>query len=1642
MPEGEAITSLDHAFEEAAFLRAARSGAWPQFDAPRPAAALSFLRQFHDDALAGDLEGLGLADVLNLAAGLWRFALLRGDGPAQTRIRPGEGADGRRLERDIVEIVSTDRPFLVSSVMADFAAHGLDVLAMFHPIVAAEDGGRADSMIQVHLAPLLEEQREALMQSLAETLDDVRAATDDWKAMLGEMDAAIAELDAAAPPVPDGDKAEALEFLRWLRDEHFAFFGARAYRFRDAGKGAAPIPEIVEGTSFGILRDPVRAVLRPKSEQVLTRDFLREPTPVVVAKSNMRSRVHRRAIADYVSVKRYSPAGEVIGERRFVGLFTAEAYDRMARDVPLIRRKIRYVLDRAAKLPGSHSARKLRSILENYPRDELFQIAEPDLLKTALGVLHLEDRPRPRLFLRHDRFDRFVSALVYLPRERYSAELRAKIGELLREAYWGRLSAYYPHFSEGPLARVQYIIGLEPGEHPNPDLRRMEQAIAALTKSWEDSVERRLRAPDVSAALRAAAARYVPAFSAGYRERFGADEALADIAKMEALGQAPEIQVHAFASAPASAPAPGADSGGARELRFKIYHRGAPVPLSRVMPILETAGLDVIWEQGYRIAAIPEGVPVEDEDCIWIHDFQTLLPAGADAQDEGLRARFETAFTAVWRGESEADRFNALVIAAGAGWRDAAFLRALARWRHQSGVETSETVYVEALAAHPDIARLLVALRDARFDPDAFDGGEAGMAARTVRCDELAAEIEAALDGVASLDFDRTLRRLLHVIQATLRTNFYQRGADGVFAPHISLKIASAEIADLPAPKPHREIFVWSPEVEGVHLRFGAVARGGLRWSDRRDDFRTEVLGLVKAQQVKNAVITPAGAKGGFYPKQLPKEGGREAVQAAAIEAYKRFIRGLLDLTDNLEGSAVAPPPRVVRWDGDDPYLVVAADKGTATFSDIANGVAQEYGFWLGDAFASGGSAGYDHKAMGITARGAWEAVKRHFRELDKDIQAEPFTVIGVGDMSGDVFGNGMLLSEQTRLLAAFDHRDIFIDPDPDPAKSHAERARLFALPRSSWQDYDARLISEGGGVFSRAAKSVPLTPQMRALTGLSADSVTPLELIRALLAAPCELLWFGGIGAYVKARDEHHWEVGDKTNDGLRVDAADVRAMVIGEGANLGVTQRGRIEFARKGGRINTDAIDNSAGVDTSDHEVNIKILLDAAIKDGALGQEARTPLLAGMTDDVARLVLGHNYDQTLAITLAQHNAAADLDAHERLMLRLEAEGRIDRAVDTLPSAEEIVALREAGQGLTRPEIAVLAAHAKIALKAELAASPILDDPHFEAMLCAYFPARLARFAAQMRAHPLRREIVATRLAGDMVDLGGPAFVLRVHEMTGAGTAGVARAFEAARRIFRYDALIGAVNALDNRAPALAQILMQREMLDLLRRQTQILARRMRGASGEEPRSVDSIVSAYRDGAGRLKAMPDTALSPFQRERVRARCAELIAVGAPDSLARETGALPALTAATDIIDLAEHGAWPVEAAALLYHALGGRFSLDEMRDAADTHLPPHHWSRLAARRMVEGLYTTQRRLAGSVIAFVKEAGGPLAEGAASPDAAWAEAALAAWLTRNAEEADRADAALAELVESGPWTLSKVAIAEAAYREFADIARP
>lgn len=1598
--------SNDIAFSSDEFLAAVRAVA----PATRIDAALTdFLDQYGSDAFVEDVLTLTTEDAAALALSLWEFNQANAKQPARAiRVRRAVGANGKPLKMDIAEIVGADIAFLVDSAINVCQDAKVETRAVLHPVVAGPVGKR--STIQIHLPLLDEALRADLQKRLEATFADVEVVNADFAAMRAKMEM-VSEALAGVKATHGRTSAEINEaraFLAWLADENFTYLGARDYTFAldDDGHLAAEEPEVDVASGLGVLRDTVRNVLSRGSEPTMRtpaiRAFINEPSPIIVAKASLKTRVHRNNFTDYIGVKRYDERGEVIGETRFVGLFTSEAYTRAADEVPLIRRKIANV--QAAAHKGSRfSAKQLDLVLKTYPRDELFQISEADLARISSGVLRLLLRPRPRLFIRRDRFDRYVSALLYTPRDSYTSELRTRAHRLLAEAYGGRPTAFYPSFGEGPLARVHLIIGVDRG-HPEPDEDALDLQMRQLFETWEDALSRVARSTGSDQTL----ATYAR-FTVSYKESFQPEEGLADLIAIAGLSPGKALRARVW----------GPDYE-AHVSRVKIYHRDHPLDLAEIVPVLERMGLRVQAEVGHpiRIAA-HEGAT---DAIVYVHDLAIERPAG----QKRLDARFEKAFEAIWARETENDRFNGLVVALGTDWRSAALLRTLCRYRSQSGLDPSEQVQIRALAEHAGISNNLLKLFAIKFDP----ASAADIPARRQAAAPVIGEIEKQLESVATLDADRALRRLLALVKSLQRTNYYLHDDAGKPYRHIAVKIASREADPLPAPRPYREIFVWSPDVEGVHLRFGPVARGGLRWSDRRDDFRAEVLGLVKAQQVKNAVIVPVGSKGGFFPKSLPAKGTREEFQAAGIAAYKTFVGALLQITDNIVGGKTVHPPGVVAWDGEDPYLVVAADKGTATFSDIANELSADYNFWLGDAFASGGSAGYDHKKMGITARGAWEAVKRHFREMGRDTQSQPFSVIGIGDMSGDVFGNGMLLSKFISLQAAFDHRHIFLDPNPTNLEAaFNERQRMFNLPRSSWADYDASLISKGGGIFERSAKSIPLSPEIKALTGLTEDAVTPDVLMHALLLAEVDLLWFGGIGTYIKASTQSHADVGDKANDALRVDAKDLRAKVIAEGANLGVTQAGRIEFARKGGRINTDAIDNSAGVDSSDHEVNIKILTAEAIHEKALKVEDRNALLARMTDEVGHLVLRNNYDQTGALSVMQATATADLDSHESLIESLEKQGKLDRVVEGLPTMEAFRKLRDGHDGLTRPELAVIMAYAKLDLFATLIASKAPDDPAFAPLLIDYFPDELVVYGEARKRHRLHREIVATVLSNRIVNLTGPTFAIQKRDAEGIDVGLITQAFEAAYSTFHIDDLVARINALDGKAPAEAQTLMMVE--------TSANLRLLAGTFASDPEllrtgSIAGVVERNRDAIAEIRALLPTALSPLVLGRVQARADLYRKAGAPADLAQDVALVRALASARETVEIAAQTRWPLKSALLMQHQVGEQLGLDRMRSAARDLQPRDHWDRLALQRVADDLPRQQSELA---IAAIRHAQAAKAS-PASIDREEARRLVEAWIVPRKGLADRLMQPMSAFDRQGGWSLAKLVLLGDAVREF------
>ncbi|HEY1613646.1 MAG TPA: NAD-glutamate dehydrogenase [Rhizomicrobium sp.] len=1572
---------------------------------------LAFFDAFYRTAPPEDVARYTPETLAELARLIFEHSARRKAGETHVELFELPTAGQKAPRETILLAVNDDMPFLFDSLMGELGAQGLRARAVFHPIITAvrNDAGDRDSggsplresMIVLALDPAPGgAMAQGLIQRTENIFAQVRLAVRDWPRMQAQLIDTISQLSRNPPPIPADELRESIAFLEWLGDNHFTFLGCRDYAFDDSGGGRL---QPIEETGLGLLSDSAAKVIGRGSEHASfspgVRAFVTRPEPLIITKAAERSVVHRRVHMDYVGVKRFDASGKLAGERRFIGLFTTGAYSRRPVDIPLLRLKLAHIQERAGFPRVSHDGKALAHILDTYPREELFQANEDEIFTTALGILRLGERPKVRVFLRFDRFDRFVSALVFVPRDRYDTQVRERIHAILAHAFNGRQSAATPVIDETLLARIHYIVGRNEGPRPEVDVRALEGEIRDAIRTWGDSFAQALIARHGEGEGLWLLRRHAGAFQPRYRDAFTPEEAVRDLDELERLiAQAETVKARAYRR----------DADGPAVLRLKLYVAGHGLPLSSSLPVFENLGLRVIAEDSYAVALNTAEGKVFDTQIL---DFQMERADVAAVQLDDTKARLEDAFHAVVSDEAESDGFNRLVLAARLTWRDAVILRAVAKFLRQAGFAFSQDYMEQALGRNPDIAALLVELFRLLNDPQTDDPQAAAKTTRT--------RIEAALNDVPSLDDDRIIRRMRNVIECVLRTNFFQRDPHGSPLPCLAMKLDSQKLDELPAPRPLCEIFVYSPQVEAVHLRFGRVARGGIRWSDRREDFRTEVLGLVKAQQVKNAVIVPVGAKGGFFPKRLPVNATREEFQAAGIAAYRAFMNALLDVTDNIgsDGTIIAPP-RTVRHDADDPYFVVAADKGTATFSDIANAIAEERGFWLGDAFASGGSHGYDHKKMGITAKGAWEAVKRHFREMGRDVQTEPFTCIGVGDMSGDVFGNGMLLSRKTRLLAAFDHRHIFIDPDPDPEASWIERKRMFDLPRSSWADYNSALISAGGGIFARTMKSIPLSPAMKTLTGLAAQSASPAEIIKALLKADIDLLWFGGIGTFIKATSQSNLDVGDRANDAVRINGTDLRAKVIGEGANLGATQLGRIEYAMKGGRINTDAIDNSAGVDTSDHEVNLKILLSGPLRRGELSADARDALLNDMTEDVATHVLRDNYDQTLALSVAVSRNTRDLDSHGRFIRDLERRGRLDRAVEFLPDEDTLRKRALAGQGLTRPELAVLLAYAKLDLDAQIAASDLPDETFFAAELAGYFPrAAVDRFPEELMHHRLRRDIIATVLANRIVNLAGPVFIQRCEEISSAPAARVARAFVLAEGAFGLSALKTRIDRLDGSVAAAIQTSAYDAIAELLRRLGLWFL-----ANVSPQANLGDTIAIYRAGVDGLRGTFSTLVSPYEAKDTEDRIIELQKSGMPIDVAEDVAILPLLGGAPEIVVLAEARNLPMDLVAGAYFAVGAEIGLDRLRGLAGAVTGREHWDRLAVRRIVDDLFAGQRALTAEALAGLTAP----RDGMTRADGA---AAARAWSAAHGDAIARTKSFLDELERGGELSIAKLTLA-------------
>lgn len=1531
------------------------------------------------------------------ASEIWKFIIERkSNEPRKVRVfNPDTTIHGWKSERTIVETCTTDSPFILDSLTAALTESGHRIYEVIHPILKMKrvggkitelyedekDGCTLESVMHFEISHLSEKKDlKALEELIDNVLYFVNLTVADWRPMMAKAKEINASIDAAKLPFNKEYVAEVKDFLSWATSNNFIFMGYREYSFADE-KGKPEI-KTIEGSELGIFRARDN-IAKPVGLAGLPRGSLysiKDPTLLEITKSSRKSIVHRPVHMDYIGIKKFDAKGKVVGEHRLLGLFTSSVYYQSAKLIPIIRTKIDAVVKRSGFEPDSHNGKALLTVLEGYPREDLLQVSEDDLFNISMGIVSLNERPRTKLFVRKDRFSRFLSCIVFIPRDRFNTQLREKIQSVLESAYNGKVTDYYTQVTESPLARVQMLVKLDPADLKEPDLAKIEEQLIEISNSWVNGLRDVLTKKLGEQAGEKLYYQYVDAFPESFKDLYHFGATFCDIVKMEEAYRINNLALDLYQLEK--------DEDG--EYQLKLYHPEKLVMLSKIMPILENMGFNAVDELTFFIE------PPQHEKGIWIHHFRLkasrAVMAGSEKNGSWLariKHEFEDALFRIWHNEIENDALNKLILRANLKWRDVILLRAYSKYILQTSYPYSHSFTASVVARHPVITRMLVELFHLRFMLE--------IKSRETKEKALLNDINTQLANVTNVAEDRVLRQFLDTIMATLRTNYFQKDIKGEDKKYISFKLDSKKVPNLPLPRPYAEIFVYSYDVEGIHLRGGKVARGGLRWSDRKEDFRTEVLGLVKAQMVKNSVIVPTGSKGGFVVKHQV-EGDRDKILAQGQECYRNFLRGLLDLTDNIIDGKITPPKNTVRYDGDDPYLVVAADKGTATFSDIANAVAKSYNFWLDDAFASGGSVGYDHKKMAITARGAWISVKRHFMEAGIDIEKEDFTTVGIGDMAGDVFGNGMLLSDRIKLVGAFNHMHIFIDPNPDPKKSFEERKRLFVKPRSSWADYNQKLISEGGGIFERSAKTITISKQAREVFGITETSLAPDALIRKMLTANVGLLWNGGIGTYVKAESESNSNVGDKANDNLRVNGGELKCKVVGEGGNLGFTQLGRIEYALKGGRINTDAIDNSAGVDCSDHEVNIKIALRRAMEKKKLTLAARDKFLAEMTDEVAELVLKDNKFQTLALTIAEMQGPMVLEQKSRLMRALEEKGMLNRKIEFLPADEAIATRQGMKKGLTRPELSVLLAYSKIAIYEELITTNMPDDEYFNGDLVNYFPVAMRKkYKSEIESHQLRREIIATSIANSIVNRAGSTFFQRMKENTGMKGCDVARAYAVTRDSFGLREIWSEIEKSSNIMPANVQTELYLEVRSFVERATSWFLRNQ-----PTPLKVAEAVNNFAPTIKKLSEILDQIITPAMKAARDKKLEKYISLGAPKALARRISDLDALASACDIVHVAKGSTLPIKIVGQVYYELGTRFELAWLRAAAKKLISHSHWSNLAVQTMTETLYDQQMKLAARVIKTEckdKSCGG----------------AIETWSAENEKEIQRYDSFVADL---------------------------
>tara|TARA_Y100001970_G_scaffold294127_1_gene447216 strand:- start:62763 stop:67628 length:4866 start_codon:yes stop_codon:yes gene_type:complete len=1584
----------------------------------------NFSESFLKSAPTDDIKNRSFFEIGEMIFNQWKLMQNRNPGAAIISVfNPREKNQRWDTPYTAIVLINDDMPFLVDSATALLVEKGYSVHLVVHPIFSirrAEDGNLIDiskpeinsnshkeSCILFEVDNISSEnERQKLKLELENVFEEVRCAVSDWHPMLKQLNTALSELSLPVDHANANLFSETAEFLAWMHDSNFTFLGYREYAFESLNNSKEIFKPLAE-TGLGKLRNsainPLETEGAERSIFSKSCDYESYLDYVAITKSDLKSLVHRPVLMDCITVAKVDSEGKVIGERRFLGLFTSTAYSCSVNDIPILRKKVENVLGESGLQPGAHDYKALEHVLETLPRDELFQSKNIELKSMAHGVLVAEERQRPSLFIRRDSFERFISCLVYIPRDYYNTDLRKRIQWILEAALGGKVNNYSTLLSSSPLARVHYIIKTNSNINQSSEVEDIETAIMEALRSWTEKLREALERVYSDDKVPALLSKYCDAFSTAYREDFSADVAAKDIVFLEEAQFGADLSLHLYRNL----------ENDESEINLKIYHPEKPIPLSDILPKLERMGLRVISERPYKIK-ISEKIINESQINFWVHDLLLVDESRSDVDLKSIRNAFEESLKHIWSGITEDDGFNYLIVKSGMSWRSIVIFRAIAKYLRQIGAPFSQEYMEKTLCKHSNITALLYSYFVNRFDPTKEDNrGEKSKRNREIIIENL--------ESVLSLDEDRIIRRFLNIIDSMLRTNYFQSSPNGFPKPYLSFKLDSSCLDELPLPRPHVEVFVYSPRFEGIHLRGGKIARGGIRWSDRREDFRTEILGLMKAQMVKNALIIPVGAKGGFVIKKVKSEDGKENFSREGRDCYSMFISGLLDLTDNFFDGTLLEPSSVIKYDDIDSYLVVAADKGTAKFSDLANEISGSYEFWLGDAFASGGKDGYDHKKMGITARGAWESVKRHFRELEKNIEVKDFTVIGVGDMSGDVFGNGMLQSRHTKLIGAFNHSHIFLDPNPDPELSYQERERLFKMPSSEWSDYDQDILSKGGLIAERSAKSIELTKQIQDQFCIDETYITPNTLIRKMLTAPTDLLWFGGIGCYIKAKAESNSDIGDRGNDSLRINASDLRCKIIAEGANLGVTQKARVEFALLGGKINTDAIDNSAGVDCSDHEVNIKVLLNQFIANGKLTTVMRNRLLGSMTENVSELVIKNNYLQSQALSLELESSKERTNSYIRLMRELESVGQLNRDVECLPSDDLLLERIQNGKGLTRPELAVLLALSKINVFTELIDSDIADDKYFSKDLERYFPEAILNSGfSPSHEFILSREIIATSVSNSIINRAGCTFINEIRKVSNMPVCEIARAYSAARHVFSLQEIWSEIEGLDNHIDASVQMTMLKEVAKLTERGTLWFL-----YTQEKPLDVSKIISNFAEGVASFGEEIETSITQEILQSIIEKRNRFMEIGVPEGIARIVSSIDPLLSACDIVEISRISKISVTESSKLYFLIGSKFKISWLRNAADDLGVGDQWQNRAINAITDDLYLQQRLLCLSILSEKKS------------DVSIDES-IKSWCSRNTDAVERSFKTLEDLQAADIIDLAMLTVANGHIRSLID----